>query len=394
MSKKNILIGTLTILTLFIFFTQKNKRNINWFPSYYYKHKIPFGTYIFYDLARKKIIPPITKSDKSPYLLFKDNKDRNATYVLYNSIVNLGETNLQSLLAWVNRGNRVFIFSKKFEQPLLDSLHLSLENVIEFDNAHILPINFIDSTLHLNQNVVFDRPNISHSVLKTDSIKDKKSFSILGTLQDSLVNFARFSYGKGDIYLHTMPQVLTNYFVLSEDNIYYNKGILSYINRGDKIYWDINYQNGSGNSGIFRVLRNTPAFIWTYRLLFIGVLLFLFFEGKRKQRPIPIIKPPVNESLNFTETLAYMFINNKEHKEMANKQIKLFMDWLKNSLYLDISKPIDELIKEISKRTKKISEEEIKEVFLTINQIQNKNKIQAKDVMFLESLIKKIKNGI
>ncbi len=392
MTKKNIFIAIILLLVLYILFGQGNTKKINWFPTYYYKHKIPYGTYVYYKLIHKNLTNPITNVDLTPFQFFRNNTIDSANYILYNSQLNLGETNIKSLLNWVKKGNKLFIFTNNIDKGLQDSLHIKLTHFIDLKNDSIWLFNFTHPSLKISHPLSFERPHMAFTVIKPDS-SAYMPYKKLGTINDSLVNFALFNYGKGEIYLHTTPEVLTNYFILSKNNYLYTEGILSYLNNTNPIYLDTHYQNGSGNDGIFKVLLNTPAFFWAYRLLLVGILLFLLFEGKRKQRPIPIVKPPVNETLNFIQTVSYMFIRKKEHKEMADKRISIFMDWLKNTLYLDINKPQDELIREIETRTK-LKKEDIKAIFNKINEVKSKEKIKAKEVVELETVLNKIQHGI
>ena len=376
-----------------ILFGQRKKKEINWFPSYYYKHKIPFGTRVFYDQAKENLSAPVEETVLTPYLIFNKSSIQNNTYLVYNNQLTLGETNLKTLLEWVKKGNNFFIFTQKIDPLLLDSLHINLYSFYDLKQDSTLDINFTNPLFKLDKSMRFDRPVLAQRIISLDSVPNSISYEVLGTINDSLANFVRFNYGKGKIYFHSMPLVLTNYFMLQDDNYKYNEGLLSYLNNSGKVYWDTHYQNGAGSGGFFRVLQNNPAFLWAYRLLFYGVLLFLLFEAKRKQRPIPIVQPPVNESLNFTKTLASLYINNKDHKEMASIQIKLFMEWLKNSLYLDISKPVNELIKDIEKLTD-LPESDIKQIFKKIDELENKEKVNSSDLIELEKLINNLKNGI
>ncbi len=394
MSKKNIFIIIGAFLTLILLFTAGKKKEINWFPSYSIHHKIPYGSYVFFDLAQKKLNVPIEKVSSTPFQFLKNNTSLNQTYLIYNDRVELGKTNVNALLDWIKKGNTLFLFTKQTDKIIEDTLGIRMKYHINLKVDSLLDINFTEKPYLLRSKPVFKRPYIAQTYIDTDSLsKNIKDFKVLGVLQDSMPSFVRLSYGKGQIYLHTIPEVVTNYFILQKKNYFYTQGILNYLNKAEKLYWDTHYQYGAGSNGIFNVLINTPAFLWAYRLLIAGVILFLLFEGKRKQRPVPIRTPPVNESLHFTKTIASMFLNRKEHKKIAGIRIRLFMDWLKNTLYLDLSKPENEWIKTIVQKTG-LEEKEVEEVFKSINQLKNKSRVSAKEVTELEILINKIKNGI
>jgi len=184
---------------------------------------------------------------------------------------------------------------------------------------------------------------------------------------------------------------LTNYFILQKDNYKYDESLLDLINTSGKIYWDTHYQIGAGKQGIFRVLMEHPAFLWAYRLMFAGIIIFIIFQSKRRQKPIPVIKPITNETLSFTKTIAEMYLENKAHEEMADLQIKLFYDWLRTKTQIIVNEPADEeIMQKISQKTK-TSLEDVEAVFDMIKYLRNVQIIRAKDVLKLEKLIEKIK---
>ena len=47
-----------------------------------------------------------------------------------------------------------------------------------------------------------------------------------------------------------------------------------------------------------------PALRITWRLMLLGLLLYLIFKGKREQRIIPIIKKPENTTVEFAQSIS------------------------------------------------------------------------------------------
>ena len=388
-NKKQIFFGILFfILFILIITTEKPNSKISWFPSYAVNHKIPFGTYILYHEAKNIFNDRLIPTDKSPYILLRYSTDSTGVYIGYNLKIEFAKTNINTLLNWVDKGNKLFLFANNFNSKITDTLGFSTERF--FGN------NFTDSTTVFlkNQSKKFSIKN-KYFIPYIISLKDSLNPNIekLGFYdqQHKYLNFIKIKFGKGEIYVHSFPVVLTNYFILQKDNYKYDESLLDLINTSGKIYWDTHYQIGAGKQGIFRVLMEHPAFLWAYRLMFAGIIIFIIFQSKRRQKPIPVIKPITNETLSFTKTIAEMYLENKAHEEMADLQIKLFYDWLRTKTQIIVNEPADEeIMQKISQKTK-TSLEDVEAVFDMIKYLRNVQIIRAKDVLKLEKLIEKIK---
>ncbi len=386
------LLGTMLLLLLLIVMSESRQRKINWYPSFSVHHKIPYGSYIAYTEARKIFGDNFKPVRVSPYLFFNKHPEAKGTYVIYNSHINLGKTALNTLLNWVKDGNNLIMSSENFEQPLLDSLHLKEKFYIEKTLDNRLVFNLVNPVLKSRDSIIFDKKSIGTVLLPKDSLP-VSGIKLLGQFMSKgkpKANFIQVSYGQGQILLHTMPYVFTNYFILKNNNIDYYNGVLSYINLKKPVYWDVQVQNGASSKGVFQYIIQNPGFLWAYRLLFIGLLVYIIFEGKRKQRAIPVVVPPKNETLSFTKTIGDMYIENKEHRQIALMHIKHFMDYVRTQLHIDTRATLPELTSKIAQKTK-TDKNQVINLFELIEYINNSTKISMQTVMDLNKKINEIK---
>jgi hypothetical protein len=394
MAKKDkLIILAMLMLLVLIALSESRHQKINWFPSFAVQHKIPFGSYVAYNEAKNQFGKQFYSVHKSPYVYLSEQPDIKGTYVIYNSNLNLGKSSLKALLNWIKKGNNVLLASGNFEQALLDSLELKQNALINqnLDNQWVLKL--LNPALSTGDTILFDKKNFVSGFKPADSLLKNISVKALGNISSkdqTTVNFIAVPYGKGTIMLHSLPEVFTNYFILKGHNLSYFEGLLSYINLQKPIYWDVQAQNGANQAGLFKYIMENPAFLWAYRLLFLGLLLYILFEGKRKQRAIPIIKPLKNETLVFTKTIADMYIENKAHKDMAEMHLKHFYDFLRNEGHLDISQNKTDLKRQMINKFK-VDEKAVDDLFNLIEQIENSRNIYAKTVMDLARKIEKIK---
>ncbi len=66
------------------------------------------------------------------------------------------------------------------------------------------------------------------------------------------------------------------------------------------------------------------------RLSLIGLLLYVFFEMKRRQRVIPVITPLKNSTLDFVKTVAGVYYNNKDNNSIADKKMSYFLEFVRS----------------------------------------------------------------
>ncbi len=397
--KEKILIGFVLLLFTLIIISESRQQKINWYPSFAISHKIPYGSYIAYREAKDYFADNFKTVRVSPYVYLSQNPGAKGTFVFYNSDISFGKTALNALLNWVKKGNNLLIAAQNIEPALLDSLHLEYRVFISNNFKEPLMLDFDNPILMMSDTVKFDKYGYATVFSHTDSV-DTAKYTKLGhfinkqqaktDILKTDINFIDIAYGKGHIMMHSFPYVFTNYFILQPHNLSYYNGLLSYINLKKPVYWAVNVQNGATSNGIFKYIIENPGFLWAYRLLFIGLLLYILFEGKRKQRAIPVVKPPKNETLDFTKTIADMYVENKEHKRIALLHIKHFLDFVRYQLHIDILQNWDVLIKKIAQKTK-TDTAEVEKLFNMIENIQNQQDIEPETVLKLEKQIEKIK---
>lgn len=108
--KLKIYIGLLVLIVLGIFYVESVKpKEINWYPSYAAKHKIPYGTYVLHK-EMPSLFPKSEVKDvyQNPYIYLKEDKN-NGTYFFLDNKVNFDKDELNQLLEFTDRGNDVFI---------------------------------------------------------------------------------------------------------------------------------------------------------------------------------------------------------------------------------------------------------------------------------------------
>lgn len=396
MSKKGkiyILLTTLVILSIVVAEMVKPKP-VNWFPSFTLHHKIPFGAYALNEQL-SRISDDLVRVDRPPFEYLRQN-DIEGTYLFFNDGVQFGKQELNTLLDWTANGNTLIVASIDFEERLLDTLHLNTAVISTLDNFNNeYQVQLTNRRLDYKTTYPFDKAKTLYYFNKIDTLKTKvvglidKHQTDEETIQDTLVNIIKQPFGDGQIILSTFPQAFTNYFILNKPNQDYTSGLLSYIDFNKPVYIDTHYKSGKTfyTSPMYLFL-NTTSLKWAYYIALIGALIYVIFEGKRKQRAIPIVKPLKNQTVDFTRTISNMYYETSKHKDIAHHKIQHFLEYIRNTMHLLTSDINDAFIKNLAARSNnKLAD--TKELFRFIDDIQRKSAITTIE---LERLNKKIEH--
>ena len=391
-----IYIAILLLLLLGIVYVEATKKKpVNWYPTYAAKHKIPYGTYVLKQELSSFF--PKTKIEEvkiSPYIYLQDSL-RKGTYLFIDRAINFGKEEFVELMKFVERGNDVFISTKGIN---IDTLNFKADRIISY-NLEEKPFFKLVNRAFKNKEYSFDRQFFNYGFSEVDSL-NTTVLGITGYLNEEnerteeAVNFVKFNYGKGQFFFHTFPEVFTNYNVLKGENHQYAANILSYINEDKTILWDAYYKTGKSKIGSpMHYLLSSKYLKWAYYFALIGVLFFIVFGGKRIQRVIPIIKPLKNQTLAFTRTIANMYYEKSEHKNIAEHKINYLLEFVRTKLNISTSVINESFFNYVALRSGN-DIEFIKKLFTYCDKIHLKNNISNDELIELNKMIEKFKNTV
>lgn len=387
--QKTFLLVFLLLLAALVYLEAMKPKPISWFPSYAKEDRIPYGTFVLHDLLQENFKSGFREINQPPFEVLKDSTF-SGIYLFINNQVDFDETEVESLLAWAEAGNTVFVSANYHSEKLLDSLNLEMASAIDYDQIRTEPLlNLTNKKLasptpfHLKQNVdiryfqEIDTP--SQTVLGVSQVFDDTL-----KITEPLANFIKAPFGKGEIYLHAQPEIFSNFFLLAEENSVHSQNVLSYLNQtGKQIYWDDYYKTGKHiNISPLRVLLGNKQLKWAYYFVLIGAALFIIFEGKRKQRSIPIIPPLTNKSYEYARTVAGMYLNKNGNQLIAKKQIALFLEFIRTRLRVPTETFNAQFFTAIAARSGN-TEEATKNLFVFIEKLEKQTPITNEDLLKL-----------
>ncbi len=172
--------------------------------------------------------------------------------------------------------------------------------------------------------------------------------------------FAYIPYGKGRIYLHTVPLAFTNYMLTQEGGFDYASFVFSHLPKGKKIYWarplDFTYTPPErslthfGRTPLKYVLSHS-SLAWAWYLLLLSALLYVLFEGKRKQRIMPLLVRPENTSMAFVSLIGQLTFLKGNHRKLAIEMLRLWSGHVHRHYNISLHQPHPNLAETLAARS-------------------------------------------
>jgi hypothetical protein len=336
------------ILIVMGMFEMNKKPVLDWRKNYDVEKKTPFGLYIFDQESTGLFHKKLEKVSVSPYSFYQKNNQKKPHNILIIQ-KELDDVSWEYIMDEVSNGSDVMWFTDKTTAPLRDTLGFRFKTV-SYESNYYLQLT--------------DR-KLKNSSLFIDKLPDNKGFSyirndieVLGkTLrkennnQTSInVDFIKVPFGKGHFYIHSEPLVLTNYYLLNSKNKYL-ESVLSYLPNRETV-WFIENDTPLSSSPMRFILSNPPL-KYAWYLLLLGLIIFVFFNAKRKQRIVPVTEPLKNTSVDFIRSIGNLYLQEGDFHEMMAKKAQYFLNKIRMDLMIDTQHLDEQFINKLHLKTGK-----------------------------------------
>lgn len=358
----------------------------------YRNDKIPYGTYYAYNNLHYFFNDAtIQTSNVSPSVFYED--DSGAAYIIIANTVKPDEEELDALLNYAVNGNHVFISSAGIGSNLLDSFHLKVSDEESiFRQEDSLTVRLWHPQTSDELSFTYPGKPLGNSFTEMDS----SVTNILGNDREGHANFVKFTYpGGGSVSIHLAPATFTNFFLLHKDNKRYLDLAMSSIpDSVHQVRWDdyfrhhINGQDDSERSGFSKLSAfvNHPVLSWAFWLTLVLFAIIYLFESKRKQRPVPVVQPLRNASLDFVQTIGRLYYQRKDNKDLALKMSAHFLGHIRTKYNLSTN-VTDELFAQKLSFKSGHPLDIVQGITSFINQIENKAAVSDSELLSFNNQI-------
>lgn len=391
------------VITLLLTDRPVSKKTIDQRLSLNEKDKVPYGTYVAYrTLGDMFPSARIFNSDDEPgYWDSLSNYESGQLYFSLSTKFDADDNELDKLFKFASAGNDVFIVAQSISSATDRFIGGSSS---AYDFAFV---PFIEMPVKMKLNLEhppFDKGTFYQYPGKTlasyFTTLDTMKATVLGRDAARRPNFIHMEAGKGNFFIHLEPLAFSNYFLLHKENIRYYENVLSLIDPGvKKIVWDKYYSKKKSSSpppkekkGWFNVFMSNASLRAGLLTALFALLVYVLLEMRRKQRIIPVLTSPKNDSLDFVKTIGRLYFDKGDHANLTWKMSTYFLEHVRNRYKIQTSKLDDDFIKLLQNKSG-VNEEEIREIVNFIRFGESAQEVSAQQVTLfyhkLENFYKK-----
>lgn len=407
---KNYLPYILVVLVLgaasILVFTGKNekRRVLDERLSLRKGDKIPYGTFVAYENL-KELFPEasISSSRKEPgYWDSLSMYDHRQALIIVSPQFLATEYELNKLVSFAGAGNDVFISTSLISEEANEFFRCGVNQfeiyamlLMHLPQPDTLKVSL--SNPPFNRSFSYEYPGKRYT--SHFNSYDTSITTVLGMGEEGSPNFIHLRTGSGNIYLHLAPMTFTNYFLLRDKNIRYYEDMLSVIPSSTRrILWDEYFLLKKSNSpndkkGWFRAFMEHEALRWAMLTALATLLIYALMEMRRKQRIIPRMPKPRNDSLDFVKTIGRLYYDKGDHKNLCRKMASYFLEHVRNRYKLSTSTLNDEFAQQVKYKSG-VEGEEVANIVRFIRELDMVDRVSNAQLAYfhkqLESFYSKI----
>lgn len=397
-SSRNFLFAMLVLFVLFCLLQVNLPKKFVWSPTFSHVDKQPLGCFVFDSVLTQSLPNGYHVTKKTFFQLDQEHAKEKISVLMVVDQQDLKQLDVKYLCNIARRGGKVMVVAsssfddgrnadtvvvdeleRTFKVKIEDGIYFSLRGILSGLKAHD---NDMYDTIYWNnrETMYAAQPyrmfyNMVGGTLFVDSVpKVKRLAYTLSTAgydyrHDSLYvgDFTRFDtivdekerieridtfaikkipaavsvpYGKGEVIFVSSPLLFTNYGMLEGNTFVYIFRLMSYL-ADLPVYRTEAYVKTDAmlvaEQSPFREFIKRPPLRWALYLALLGVVLFMIFTARRRQRVIPIMSKPANRSLEFIQLIGTLYYQRKDHVDLVRKKFKLFAEELRKTAGVDIS---------------------------------------------------------
>lgn len=397
-SSRNFLFAMLVLFVLFCLLQVNLPKKFVWSPTFSHVDKQPLGCFVFDSVLTQSLPNGYHVTKKTFFQLDQEHAKEKISVLMVVDQQDLKRLDVKYLCNIARRGGKVMVVAsssfddgrnadtvvvdeleRTFKVKIEDGIYFSLRGILSGLRAH--DNDMYDTIYWNNRETMYAAQsyrmfyNMVGGTLFVDSVpKVKRLAYTLSTAgydykHDSLYvgDFTRFDtivdkkerieridtsaikkvptavsvpYGKGEVIFVSSPLLFTNYGMLEGNTSVYIFRLMSYL-ADLPVYRTEAYVKTDAmlvaEQSPFREFIKRPPLRWTLYLTLLGVVLFMIFTARRRQRVIPIMSKPDNRSLEFIQLIGTLYYQRKDHVDLVRKKFKLFAEELRKTAGVDIS---------------------------------------------------------
>lgn len=369
------------LMAVMILFEMKAPSRFDWYDQEYScNSKQPFGCYVM-DSVLRASLPQGYEVRGQNIKMRRDMKldGKLHTFLFVNSHGDFISSHDVDFLEMIKAGNNVVIAADYVGyntrvNDVCEALGFSYRDLNDiymnnYSYREILSDPSLIDTISWQRDGLFDSGTyLISSAFSSRELYLSDSYRVLATIDKegghqydygelSAVAAVR-DYGKGRVAVMSMPMLFTNYGILDDAIRPLLLRLLSECGDKPVVRYDSTYyaqeepDEEDADSPLRYLLANRPL-RWALYLALATLVAFVFFSARRRQRVIPVIKPPVNHMMDFVKRIGGIYYKRHDNVDLLGKKYATFSNDLRVKAMIDIDNrdTLDDELQSLSSRT-------------------------------------------
>ncbi len=327
-NRKFILLSVLLVaMTLFLSLVMPS--SVSWVEHYDRHQESPLGTRFIHEIISERSHHDLTNVPLPPVDFRRTGLETaGKTWVNISRAYNPDSLEVAELVRHVEAGMNAFIASRPGDE-LVSRLGLYFapeSGATGFAAANPFVTDPDRLTVEFNRMIETGHEYRLETKLITGRLSPRAD--ALGTDITTLAEadgqtfFMQVRKGEGTVYLLTSPWLLSNYAVWNPEFEPVAAALLSHLPE-TPVLWDEYYEAGHGRGDHpLRVILAEPSLSAAWYTLLALTVLFLLFRVKRTGRPVPVIRPPENTTLEHVRKVSRLYQEVDRDGRIADKRIR------------------------------------------------------------------------
>ncbi|HQU72251.1 MAG TPA: DUF4350 domain-containing protein [Calditrichia bacterium] len=347
-SQRKTVAGLILFGLIFLVIQTTAPRETDWLPSYSRNDKIPLGSYLIFDFLGDFFPGQQVETIRRPlYETLNDPATPDSiNYLIINSAFGPDRFETDLILAKVRLGAHFFVAANNYSGALADSLNL--KTAISYQSLLAPGGGFTSPALPESLSAPeWGKIHLSYYFSRIDT----QEAVVAGKDLDGRPVFVKMAMGDGVLWLSSQPNAFTNFGMLHPGSTQYAATMLSFLPL-QPVWWDEYYKRGfQGRTQILRYILGQPALRAAWYVLLLGAFLFVIFEGRRRQKAIPVIEPLQNETVGFVRTVSELYYQKSDHYNLSLKMINHFLEYLRGHFRVPTDSFSPAFVEKLSQRS-------------------------------------------
>lgn len=333
-AERRTLIGTGLLVVFFTALEVATPQPVDWSRSFSRLHRTPYGAKLVYE-SLGELFPKVVSVYEPVAQALQRRNTTDATtlpvnHVYVNTHYALDGFSTDKLLSLVEAGDNLLIAADRIQGHLADTLGVTTYQRLGAMSRDTTELRF-SGDARIAEGVF--RLALGHSGAYFGTY-DEARCRVLAVDGGSRPVLLDMAWGRGRIVLCTAPLALTNFHLLKDRNATLMAAILSTLPELP-LHWDEFYKVGRSEATTpLRFVLMQPPLSWAWYITLALIAMFLVFRTRREQRPIPVIKPPVNASREMLHTIGRLYWQRADHAALAKRIVAHLKDDLRTHTYL------------------------------------------------------------